>query len=211
MLAENILFRWYSFQPDQGKCWIRVGCKVAWNNSFGFNEGLEYERRKHERNNWKLQRILCWCSKVKRKRSKRCVTSALCWISQTQVRCSLVSSEIEDIYNVMLRNRNVLIDIFKNSSSYVTGLVKEKKKFIIFGYHMAMLNALSDCIKGLNVDFIRIDGTTRSDHRATYIERFQKVNSCRVAVLSLKGMKYPVFSISKSTQIENAISKWIFL
>lgn len=65
--------------------------------------------------------------------------------------------------------------------------MKQKEKFIIFGYHMEMLNALSSCLKRLKADFIRIDGTTRNDLRSTYIDRFQKQSSCQVAVLSLKG------------------------
>lgn len=55
---------------------------------------------------------------------------------------------------------------------------------------MVMLNALSEKLKKLNVNFIRIDGTTRSDLRAEYIERFQTKKSCQVAVLSLKGMLF---------------------
>lgn len=51
-----------------------------------------------------------------------------------------------------------------------------------------MLDALSNCLKGLNVKFIRIDGSTRQDLRATYIDQFQKNKSCQVAVLSLLGM-----------------------
>lgn len=53
---------------------------------------------------------------------------------------------------------------------------------------MVMLNALTEKLRNLNVDFIRIDGTTRSDLRAAYIDRFQKKETCQVAVLSLKGI-----------------------
>lgn len=73
-------------------------------------------------------------------------------------------------------------------SSYVKDLVKQNIKFIVFGYHMVMLNALSEKLKKLKVGFIRIDGTTRTDLRTEYIDRFQNEKSCQVAVLSLKGM-----------------------
>lgn len=53
---------------------------------------------------------------------------------------------------------------------------------------MAMLDALSEQLNKLNVDYIRIDGTTRADLRSVYIDRFQTKKSCQVAVLSLKGM-----------------------
>lgn len=39
----------------------------------------------------------------------------------------------------------------------------------------------------MNVDAIRIDGTTKNDLRSKYINHFQKNDSCRVAVLSLKA------------------------
>lgn len=50
-----------------------------------------------------------------------------------------------------------------------------------------MLDAISDCLAKQHVDFIRIDGTTRSDLRSKFIDRFQNHKSCQVALLSLKG------------------------
>ena len=35
----------------------------------------------------------------------------------------------------------------------------------MFAHHQIMLNAISDCLLKLNVDFIRIDGTTKNDTR----------------------------------------------
>lgn len=55
---------------------------------------------------------------------------------------------------------------------------------------MTMLDALSKKLQKLKVDFIRIDGKTKTDARPTYIDRFQNEKSCQVAVLSLKGMLY---------------------
>lgn len=66
--------------------------------------------------------------------------------------------------------------------------MKEKTKFIIFAHHKVMLDALSKCLDRLNTSYIRIDGSTRSDLRASYIEKFQNKKSCQVAVLSLLGM-----------------------
>lgn len=50
-----------------------------------------------------------------------------------------------------------------------------------------MLDAISDCLTELKVNYIRIDGQTRSDVRADYVDTFQKKSSCKVAVLSLKA------------------------
>ncbi|XP_017006739.2 SWI/SNF-related matrix-associated actin-dependent regulator of chromatin subfamily A-like protein 1 [Drosophila takahashii] len=71
--------------------------------------------------------------------------------------------------------------------AYLKTLVKEQKKFIIFAHHRVMMDAISDCLGGLKVHYIRIDGQTRSDLRADFVDTFQKKSSCKVAVLSLKA------------------------
>lgn len=76
-------------------------------------------------------------------------------------------------------------------------LVKQKQKFLIFGHHKVMLDALSKCLNNLNVKFVRIDGSTRNDLRATYIDEFQKNKSCQVAVLSLQGTIIPTVCLNK--------------
>lgn len=65
--------------------------------------------------------------------------------------------------------------------------MQQNIKFIVFAYHKVMMNALSECLSKLNVDFIRIDGSTKADLRSQYIDRFQNKPKCQVAVLSLKG------------------------
>ncbi|KAH8353139.1 hypothetical protein KR084_009216 [Drosophila pseudotakahashii] len=71
--------------------------------------------------------------------------------------------------------------------AYLKSLVKEQKKFIIFAHHRVMMDAISDCLGGLKVHYIRIDGQTRSDLRSDFVDTFQKKSSCKVAVLSLKA------------------------
>lgn len=73
------------------------------------------------------------------------------------------------------------------SSSYLTDLIKEKIKFIVFAHHHVMMNAIAKCLTNLNVDFIRIDGSTRNDVRSANVKKFQSEDKCRVAVLSLKA------------------------
>lgn len=70
---------------------------------------------------------------------------------------------------------------------YLKGLVREKIKFIVFGHHQHMLNAISECMDKIGTNYIRIDGTTKHEFRTKYIDRFQKDESCRMAVLSLKA------------------------
>ncbi|XP_053677789.1 SWI/SNF-related matrix-associated actin-dependent regulator of chromatin subfamily A-like protein 1 [Anopheles nili] len=71
--------------------------------------------------------------------------------------------------------------------AYLKEVVKEKKKFIVFAHHHFMLNAIGKCLTKQKVDYIRIDGTTRSDQRGLLIEKFQTKSTCQVAVLSLKA------------------------
>lgn len=50
-----------------------------------------------------------------------------------------------------------------------------------------MLNAISECMDKIGTNYIRIDGSTKHEFRTKYIDRFQKDDLCRVAVLSLKA------------------------
>lgn len=74
---------------------------------------------------------------------------------------------------------------------------------------MVMLDAICDCLQQLNVDYIRIDGTTKNDIRTVsgicvrsseahfffkkhfpfqmHVKRFQENSSCLAAVLSIKA------------------------
>lgn len=70
---------------------------------------------------------------------------------------------------------------------YLKGLVKENKKFIVFAHHKVMMTAITNFLYKHNVDFIKIDGTTKSDMRAGYVNRFQSSDSCKVALLSLRA------------------------
>lgn len=64
-----------------------------------------------------------------------------------------------------------------------------------------MLDAITECLQMSKVNFIRIDGSTRHDLRGTYIDRFQNNKSCRVAVLSLKGMEIDSFLVDCITKL----------
>uniref|UniRef100_A0A0A1XLP0 SWI/SNF-related matrix-associated actin-dependent regulator of chromatin subfamily A-like protein 1 n=1 Tax=Zeugodacus cucurbitae TaxID=28588 RepID=A0A0A1XLP0_ZEUCU len=71
--------------------------------------------------------------------------------------------------------------------AYLKNLVKDKIKFIVFAHHRIMMDAITDCLCRLNVNFIRIDGTTKNEARGEYIEKFQTKSECQVAVLSLRA------------------------
>uniref|UniRef100_A0A2M4AFD2 Putative chromatin remodeling protein n=1 Tax=Anopheles triannulatus TaxID=58253 RepID=A0A2M4AFD2_9DIPT len=71
--------------------------------------------------------------------------------------------------------------------AYLKEVLKENTKFIVFAHHHCMLDAIDKFLTKQKVDFIRIDGSTRSDLRAPLVEKFQTKESCRAAVLSLKA------------------------
>ncbi|XP_055837389.1 SWI/SNF-related matrix-associated actin-dependent regulator of chromatin subfamily A-like protein 1 [Episyrphus balteatus] len=70
---------------------------------------------------------------------------------------------------------------------YLKTLIKQKTKFIVFAHHKVMMEAISDSLEKQKVNYIRIDGSTRSDVRSEMVDIFQNKSSCRVAVLSLKA------------------------
>ncbi|XP_004524825.1 SWI/SNF-related matrix-associated actin-dependent regulator of chromatin subfamily A-like protein 1 [Ceratitis capitata] len=71
--------------------------------------------------------------------------------------------------------------------AYLKNLVKDKIKFIVFAHHRTMLDAITECLYKLNINFIRIDGSTKNEIRAENIDKFQTKSSCQVAVLSLRA------------------------
>ncbi|KAH8377525.1 hypothetical protein KR093_005804 [Drosophila rubida] len=119
---------------------------------------------------------------------------ALIWTDENaQTTCKDLSTELKSAKG---RSREeVLLRFYARTAevktravcAYLKTLIKEKVKFIIFAHHRVMLDAISDCLAGLKVNYIRIDGHTRSDLRADYVDKFQKQSSCKVAVLSLKA------------------------
>ncbi|XP_062127437.1 SWI/SNF-related matrix-associated actin-dependent regulator of chromatin subfamily A-like protein 1 [Drosophila sulfurigaster albostrigata] len=119
---------------------------------------------------------------------------ALVWTDENaQTTCKDLNSELKSAKG---RSREeVLLRFYARTAevktravcAYLKTLIKEKVKFIIFAHHRVMLDAISDCLTGLKVNYIRIDGQTRSDLRADYVDKFQKQSNCKVAVLSLKA------------------------
>lgn len=62
-----------------------------------------------------------------------------------------------------------------------------ESKFIVFGHHKDFLTGISDTLKKKKIDFMKIDGSTPSEKRFEYTERFQSDPTCRVAVLSIQA------------------------
>ncbi|VDL46541.1 unnamed protein product [Hymenolepis diminuta] len=68
---------------------------------------------------------------------------------------------------------------------YITDLLENGRKFIIYAHHQEMLDALSQLMDSKKVEYIRIDGKTSSDQRGASCDLFQTSSTCRVALLSI--------------------------
>lgn len=68
---------------------------------------------------------------------------------------------------------------------YVEHLLSNGLKFLIFGHHHLVLDAISEKLKRLKFGYIRIDGHTAPGHRSALVSQFQEEDSIRVAVLSI--------------------------
>ncbi|XP_052270914.1 DNA annealing helicase and endonuclease ZRANB3-like isoform X3 [Dreissena polymorpha] len=72
------------------------------------------------------------------------------------------------------------------AKEYVEMLCENPKlKFLVFAYHHAMMNGLSESLHDKHVKFIRIDGETPPSERPHLVHQFQSDPDTRVAVLSI--------------------------
>ncbi|CAE7040157.1 Zranb3 [Symbiodinium sp. CCMP2456] len=68
---------------------------------------------------------------------------------------------------------------------YVEHLLSLETKFLIFGHHRLVLDALEEKLQRAKFGYIRIDGHTGAAERPKLVSRFQEDESVRVAVLSI--------------------------
>ena len=70
-------------------------------------------------------------------------------------------------------------------AEYVLDLLESGKKFLVFAHHQNMLDSLQVELENKSHDFIRIDGSTSSEKRQEYVDKFQKDEKCLCALLSI--------------------------
>ncbi len=66
-------------------------------------------------------------------------------------------------------------------------LLAADEKFLVFGHHKCMLDAIESSLREKKVKFIRIDGSTPSSERYSQVQTFQENMEYKVAVLSIKA------------------------
>ncbi|XP_011493885.1 PREDICTED: SWI/SNF-related matrix-associated actin-dependent regulator of chromatin subfamily A-like protein 1 [Ceratosolen solmsi marchali] len=92
-----------------------------------------------------------------------------------------------------LQKKNALLQYYAATSkvkekavcNYVTDLIENQEKFLIFAHHQNMLDAISNLLTSKKILFIRIDGKTNSNQRKFYVDMFQEDDKILVAVLSI--------------------------
>lgn len=70
-------------------------------------------------------------------------------------------------------------------ADYVECVVLAGVRFLLFAHHRAMLDALQERLKSLDVCHIRIDGSTSLARRSAQVARFQQDEGVQVALLSI--------------------------
>merc|ERR1712228_192251 len=81
--------------------------------------------------------------------------------------------------------RNTALAKFGAVLGYVEHLLTLGTKFLLFGHHHSMLDALEREIMRRGVGMVRIDGRTPQAERPVSVARFQKDDTIRVALLSI--------------------------
>jgi SWI/SNF-related matrix-associated actin-dependent regulator 1 of chromatin subfamily A len=70
---------------------------------------------------------------------------------------------------------------------YVESHVNAPGKYVLFFHHMKMKEALMELFDGRQWDYIVIDGSVNAEKRHELQGRFQREETCRVALLSIKA------------------------
>lgn len=92
-----------------------------------------------------------------------------------------------------MEKRGALLAYFQETSKvkatavceYVNDLLESGKKLLVFAHHQNMLNEIEAEIVKNKYDYIRIDGSTKSENRQVLVDRFQNTDDCLCALLSI--------------------------
>ena len=69
---------------------------------------------------------------------------------------------------------------------YVSDILSDtEEKIIVFAYHHEMMDSVEELLQKQNIDYIRIDGSTKQSSRYDYVRYFQQKKECRVAIVSI--------------------------
>ena len=68
---------------------------------------------------------------------------------------------------------------------YVTYLIDNSCKFLIFAHHTDVLDAIEEVVQKAKIDYMRIDGKVSNEKRHERVSHFQSDDNCLVAILGI--------------------------
>ena len=115
----------------------------------------------------------------------------------------------KDLAELRQENNALLMQLYVKSAEaktaavteYVKMLVESELKFLVFGHHQLMLDAIECCLREKKVKFIRIDGKTPQRARGGLVKTFQEQEDCLVAVLSFGAASEGITLTAASTVV----------
>lgn len=107
----------------------------------------------------------------------------------------LLAMAINGDDSISANNQPTLFSLFRETglaklqgiTDYMEVLIESDIKFLVFGKHIAVLDGIEEKVKKQNIDYIRIDGSTKPELRQILATKFQNDNKVRVAILSTQA------------------------
>jgi SNF2 family DNA or RNA helicase len=120
--------------------------------------------------------------------------------------------EIKNISNEKKSEENILATLneaytltgkakIKGITDYITYLINNSCKFLIFAHHTEVLNSIEETVKKTKTEYVRIDGQVTSEKKQEKVNKFQKDNSCLVAILGITACATGITLTKASTII----------
>ena len=89
----------------------------------------------------------------------------------------------------------------KGITDYITYLINNSCKFLVFAHHIEILNSIEETVKKTKVEYVRIDGKISSEKKEERVKKFQKDPSCLVAILGITACATGITLTKASTII----------
>lgn len=124
--------------------------------------------------------------------------------------CAALKDELHDIDEADQPTRHkVLMQMYKETSvakeapvcEYVENLIFGGCKFLVFGHHLAMLDALEATATKNKTKYIRIDGSVNANERLRRVNEFQADETVQVAILGLLAAGVGITLTAASTVV----------
>jgi SWI/SNF-related matrix-associated actin-dependent regulator 1 of chromatin subfamily A len=86
---------------------------------------------------------------------------------------------------------------------HIKNFTQGEEKLLVFGHHQDVLSIIEDSMKGANISYVRVDGTTPAQVRQDAVDRFQTEKDCLVFLTSTAmGMGVTLTAASNALFVE---------